>query len=268
VNAELANAKLADPELVIAVQGREEADIVTLADGKSMPAPRFDAVVAIDGPSGSGKSTAARRLAERLGARYLDTGAMYRAVTLAVLRSGADPEDASAVEKVLTGVRIDITVDPLCSSVCLSGVAVDQEIRSPEVNAAVSAVSAVPAVRTALIAQQRRIVERGGLVVEGRDITTVVAPDASVRVLLTASPDARAARRGAETETSLAEQAESLRARDIRDSRTTSFLRPADGVEVLDTTTLSADEVLEALIELVDQRVGPGTESSPEEFRP
>jgi cytidylate kinase len=219
----------------------------------------FSAVVAVDGPSGTGKSTVSRGVAARLGARYLDTGAMYRAVTLAVLRSGVSPEDPDAVEAVLKSADLRMGTDPAAPATLLDGVSVDAEIRTPEVTAAVSAVAGVPAVRAALIAQQRDVIGTGGIVVEGRDITTVVAPDAAVRVLLTASEEARAARRGAETGTSAASQAEALRRRDTIDSRTTAFLEAAPGVDVVDTTVMRQDEVIEHLLALVGERTGDAT---------
>ncbi|MCW2567146.1 MAG: (d)CMP kinase [Mycobacterium sp.] len=228
--------------------------------GRTVDQPdRFTGVVAVDGPSGTGKSTVSRGVATALGARYLDTGAMYRAVTLAVLRAGVSPDDAEAVESVLVGAELTMGTDPAAPHVALGGEQVDAEIRTAEVTAAVSAVSAVPAVRRMLIAQQREIIGAGGIVVEGRDITTVVAPDAPVRVLLTASEEARAARRGAETGTAAADQAQALRRRDTLDSRTTKFLTAAPGVDVVDTTEMARDAVVEHLLALVGQRTGfPG----------
>jgi cytidylate kinase len=216
----------------------------------------FTGVVAVDGPSGTGKSTVSRGVATALAARYLDTGAMYRAVTLAVLRAGVAPEDAEGVETVLTGADLEMGTDPATPSVLLDGAAVDAEIRTAEVTAAVSAVSAVPAVRRVLIAKQREIIGAGGIVVEGRDITTVVAPDAPVRVLLTASEEARAARRGAETGIEATDQAEALRRRDTLDSRTTTFLTAAPGVDVVDTTEMGRDAVVDHLLALVGERTG------------
>jgi cytidylate kinase len=224
--------------------------------GRTVGQPEFGGVVAVDGPSGTGKSTVSRAVATALGARYLDTGAMYRAVTLAVLRAGVSPEDAEAVETVLAGADLEMGTDPVAPSVLLGGAAVGAEIRTAEVTAAVSAVSAVPAVRRILVAQQREIIGEGGIVVEGRDITTVVAPDAPVRVLLTASQEARAARRGAETGTAATDQAEALRRRDTRDSQTTKFLTAAPGVDVVDTTDMSRDAVVEHLLALVGERTG------------
>jgi cytidylate kinase len=223
----------------------------------------FRGVVAIDGPSGTGKSTVSRGLAIVLGARYLDTGAMYRAVTVAVLRAQVSPEDPTAVEGVLASVRLEMGTDPVAPAVLLDGASVDTEIRTAEVTAAVSAVAAVPAVRAVLIARQREIIGAGGIVVEGRDITTVVAPDAEVRLLLTASEEARAARRGAETGTAAGTQAEALRRRDALDSRTTTFLRPADGVDVVDTTEMGRDAVVTHLVELVAERTGFLVDSAP-----
>ncbi|MGH8881765.1 MAG: (d)CMP kinase, partial [Stackebrandtia sp.] len=200
--------------------------------------PTFRGVVAVDGPSGSGKSTVSRRLAESLGARYLDTGAMYRAVTWAVLQAGVDPQDADSVTKVLGETRVEITTDPQTPSFKVNGTVVDGPIRGPEVTGAVSAVAAVPAVRVALVGQQREViggVDRvSGIVVEGRDIGTVVAPDADLKVFLTASDGERARRRSAQDATDTSATAADLARRDRLDStRTTSPLRPADDAVVL-----------------------------------
>jgi cytidylate kinase len=210
-------------------------------------------VVAVDGPSGSGKSTVSRRLAAALGARYLDTGAMYRAVTLAVLQTGVDPHDADAVTKVAMDVRIVVGTDPENPTTRLDGMAVNREIRGPEVTGAVSAVAAVPAVRRILVAQQREIIATAArIVVEGRDIGTVVAPDARPKVYLTASADTRAHRRSTESAANLDATAADLARRDRLDStRTTDPLaRAADAVE-LDTTGLDIDEVVARLHALV-----------------
>ena len=157
-------------------------------------------VVAIDGPSGAGKSTVARGVAARLGMRYLDTGAMYRALTWLAQREEMAVDDADALGRLVTGWRLDISTDPARPWVTVNGVDVTSAIRSAEVTGAVSAVSAVPAVRAALVARQREIVGGGGIVVEGRDIGTVVCPDAPVKVYLTASGRARAIRRATETQ--------------------------------------------------------------------
>ncbi|GAA2611913.1 (d)CMP kinase [Dactylosporangium fulvum] len=212
-------------------------------------------VVAVDGPSGSGKSTISRRVAQALDARYLDTGAMYRAVTFAVLRDGVDLQDADKITAVAEGVRLGIGTDPLDPHISIDGVAVDREIRGPEVTQAVSAVSAVPAVRTILVAQQRAIIAASvRIVVEGRDIGTVVAPDADLKVYLTASADERARRRSSENATSHAATAADLARRDRLDStRAADPLRQADDAVVLDTTTLGIDEVVERLQRMLEK---------------
>lgn len=210
-------------------------------------------VVAVDGPSGSGKSTVSRRLAEALDARYLDTGAMYRAVTWAVLRSEVDPHDADSVAKVANEVRVEIGTDPAAPHVRVDGIPVDVEIRGPEVTAAVSAVSAVPEVRQILVAQQRQIIDGAGrIVVEGRDIGVVVAPDADLKVYLTASAHTRAQRRSAEYAADLAATAVELARRDRFDStRATDPLKQAPDAVVLDTTEMGIDEVVARLRDLL-----------------
>ncbi len=213
-------------------------------------------VVAVDGPSGSGKSTVSRRLATALGARYLDTGAMYRAVTWAVLRAGVDPADAPSVAGVCSRVALDVGTDPSAPHISVDGVPVDGPIRGVEVTGAVSAVAAVPAVRAALVAQQRQIIsDAGRIVVEGRDIGTVVAPDADLKVYLTASVDERARRRSGETMVDVDTTAADLRRRDQFDSTRAAdpLRRAADAVE-LDTTRLGIDEVVLRLRELLGVR--------------
>ena len=213
-------------------------------------------VVAVDGPSGSGKSTVSRRLAEALGAAYLDTGAMYRAVTWAVLQAGVDPSDAVGVAAVCAAVRLEIGTDPGQQFVRVDGVAVEGPIRGVEVTAAVSAVSAVPAVRAALVARQREIIAAAGrIVVEGRDIGTVVAPDADLKVYLTASVDERARRRSGENRADVDTTAADLRRRDKLDStRAADPLRRAPDAVELDTTRLGIDEVVSRLRELLGVR--------------
>lgn len=213
-------------------------------------------VVAVDGPSGSGKSTVSRRLATALGARYLDTGAMYRAVTWAVLQAGVDPTDTAAVAEVCSRVSLDIGTEPAAPGIRVDGVPVDGPIRGVEVTTAVSAVAAVPAVRAALVARQRQIiVDAGRIVVEGRDIGTVVAPDADLKVYLTASVDERARRRSGETMVDVDTTAADLRRRDQFDSTRAvdPLRRAADAVE-LDTTRLGIDEVVSRLRELLGVR--------------
>jgi CMP/dCMP kinase len=210
-------------------------------------------VVAVDGPSGSGKSTVSRRLAAALGARYLDTGAMYRAVTWALLRAGYDPGDATAAAAVAARIRLEVGTDPRDPYILVDGVPVDGPIRGPDVTKAVSAVAAVPAVRAILVAQQRAIIAAAGrVVVEGRDIGTVVAPDADLKVYLTASVDERARRRSTETASDPDDTAADLTRRDRLDStRTADPLRRAPDAVELDTTRLGIDEVVARLRELL-----------------
>jgi cytidylate kinase len=210
-------------------------------------------VVAVDGPSGSGKSTVSRRLAAALGARYLDTGAMYRAVTWAVLRDGVDPEDAGAVAKMTDVIRVDVGTDPLTPHISVDGEPVEREIRGPAVTKAVSAVAAVPAVRQRLVARQREIIAaHGRIVVEGRDIGTVVAPEADLKVYLTAAESERARRRSAETAADVAATAADLARRDRLDStRAADPLRPADNAVIVDSTGLGVDEVVARLVALL-----------------
>lgn len=223
-------------------------------------------VVAMDGPSGTGKSTVSRRLAQACGAAYLDTGAMYRAATLAVLRAGLD-EDAPAdrMTAVATGREMSSGTDPAGPTITLDGEDVSAEIRGPEVTGLVSAVSALPEVRTELVARQHRLIAdavRGGsgIVVEGRDIGTVVVPDAPLKVYLTASPAVRAARRGRQ-DAKAGRQADlhvtltDVERRDKLDSsRRVSPLYAAADALVLDTDNLSADDVLARLRALVAER--------------
>ncbi|GIJ36281.1 (d)CMP kinase [Micromonospora sediminimaris] len=213
-------------------------------------------VVAVDGPSGSGKSTVSRRLATSLGGRYLDTGAMYRAITWAVLRSGVDLTDAQAVAKVAGEVDLRIGTDPAGYGVTVDGVNVETDIRGPEVTAAVSAVAAVPAVRALLVARQRDMINKAGrIVVEGRDIGSVVTPDADLKVYLTASAAARAARRSAENASDVTATAADLARRDQLDStRKADPLAQAPDAVVLDTTELGIDEVVARLRALLAER--------------
>lgn len=223
-------------------------------------------VVAMDGPSGTGKSTVSRRLAQSYGAAYLDTGAMYRAVTLAVLRAGLDgdapPERLAAAA---TGRDLVSGTDPAGPTIALDGDDVGEQIRGSEVTGLVSAVSAVQQVRTELVARQHELIDRAvrdgsGIVVEGRDIGTVVVPDAPLKVYLTASPAVRAARRGrqdakAGRQADLHDTLTDVERRDKLDSsRRISPLYAAADALVLDTDNLSADDVLARLRELVSER--------------
>ena len=206
-------------------------------------------VVAIDGPAGAGKSTIARALAKRLGIPYLDTGAMYRAVTFAALREGLDPGDAEAVTRVASEARIEVDDD----RVEVDGVDVSREIRSDRINQAVSHVAAISGVRSLLREDQRAwVAEHGGGVVEGRDIGTVVFPDATLKVYLTASPEVRAKRRVVESGGEVEAIARSIAERDRLDStRVDSPLMTADGSITLDTSELSIEEVVDELHRLV-----------------
>ncbi len=227
--------------------------------GESDPAPRGRAlVVAIDGPSGSGKSTVAREVARRLGLRYLDTGAMYRAVTWLALRDRVDLADERALTDLAEQADLRIGTDPSAPSVQVGDVDVATAIRSEEVTSAVSAVSAVPGVRAVLVGRQRELVGDGGVVVEGRDIGSVVVPDADVKVFLTATSTTRAHRRARETrgDRVSAEAVDrthsALQHRDRLDSarRASPLLRAPDAVEI-DSTALDVDGVVASVLALV-----------------
>jgi cytidylate kinase len=230
------------------------------AEGELVPS---SLVVAIDGPSGSGKSTVARRVAESLGLRFLDTGAMYRALTWWLLEQGVDLRDRARVAELAGDLPLRMGTDPRRPTVHIGDVDVASAIRETRISAAVSAVARNLGVREELVRRQRRIVEEGGVVVEGRDITTVVAPDAPVRVLLTASEQARLARRardvhGAADEAAVAATRDQVLRRDADDSAVASFLQAADGVDVIDSSELSLDETVKAVLDLVRRRVGVG----------
>ena len=205
-------------------------------------------VIAIDGPAGAGKSTVARGLADELGATYLDSGAMYRCVALAALRAGADLDDGVALGRI--AVEAEITLTP--EAVILDGEDVTEEIRAPEVSVAASRVSVHPEVRAAMVARQRALVANGDWVAEGRDIGTVVVPDASVKIFLTADPGERARRRAAELGADPAVVLQEQTLRDEQDiQREHSPLRPAPGAVEVDTTGKSIDEVVEEIAQLV-----------------
>ncbi|NUS56290.1 MAG: (d)CMP kinase [Streptomycetaceae bacterium] len=215
----------------------------------------------MDGPSGTGKSSVSRRLATRLGARYLDTGAMYRAATLRVLSVGADLADPAAIAGAVRDLPLTIGTDPSREVVLLDGADVASQIRDKAVTGAVSAVSAVPEVRELLVALQRVLTENAGrIVVEGRDIGTVVLPHAPVKIYLTASAEARARRRN---EQNIAEgRGDDYKAvladvqrRDTLDStRAVSPLRPAEDSILVDTSELGIDEVIDELHRIVLER--------------
>jgi CMP/dCMP kinase len=209
-------------------------------------------VIAVDGTSGSGKSSTSRGVAERLGLRYLDTGAMFRAMTWWLLRERVDVHDAAAVAAVAGRPVIESGTDPREPTITVDGVDVSVEIRSDAVNRAVSPVSAVPEVRARLLDLQREVIGDGGIVVEGRDIGSVVWPQAEVKVYLSADPDARAQRRAAEEGgTDVASTQQSLLERDRIDSgRATAPLTMADGAVHVDTTHLTLAEVMDRIVAL------------------
>jgi cytidylate kinase len=218
-------------------------------------------IVAVDGPAGSGKSSVCRGTAAVLGLSYLDTGAMYRAMTCAVIDAGINPEDTSAVAAFAAVPVISSGTDPKAPTIEVNGVDVREQIRTEAVTSAVSPVSAVPEVRARLVALQRDHVVRAtvngtGIVVEGRDIGTVVLPDADVKVYLTADPSVRAVRRAAETGTDAVAATEAaLIRRDAYDSsRTTSPLTQADDAVVVDTTEMTLQQVIDHVCDLVKQR--------------
>ncbi|WP_423203176.1 (d)CMP kinase [Mycobacterium kubicae] len=218
-------------------------------------------VVAIDGPAGTGKSSVSKSLARELGARYLDTGAMYRMVTLAVLRAGVDPADSAAVEALASTVQMSVGYDPGGSSFYLAGEDVSSQIRGDDVTRAVSAVSAIPSVRTRLVDIQRALADGpDSVVVEGRDIGTVVLPDAPVKIFLTASPETRAKRRNDQNVAAgLTDDYDGVladvRRRDHLDStRAVSPLRPASDAVIVDTSDMTESEVVAHLRDLVMQR--------------
>jgi cytidylate kinase len=223
------------------------------------PIPRDDTstvVVAVDGPSGSGKSSVSRGVASELGLRYLDTGSMYRAMTWWMLEHGVDVHDPAAVTIGAAKAAIVVGTEPSSPTISVDGVDVAAPIRGPEVTAAVSPVSAVPEVRSRLTHLQREIIGAGGIVVEGRDIGTVVAPDAAVKVYLTADPEARAARRRAElppdASASVAATREDLARRDHIDStRAAAPLAKAADAHEVDATHLTLEQVVEAVVALV-----------------
>lgn len=214
--------------------------------------------LALDGPAGSGKSSVSRAVAQRLGWVMLDTGAMYRAITWGVLQANIDLDDQEAIAQQARNTTIEITTDPGDFNISVNGEDVTSAIRSPEVGAAVSAVSAVPQVRELLVHLQREAVENStfGIVIEGRDIGTVVLPDSKLKVFLTATPEARAKRRSLEVDPlasreTIVQTQEELRLRDAKDSgREHSPLKPAPDCQLLDTSHLSLEQVVDQLVNL------------------
>jgi cytidylate kinase len=212
----------------------------------------MSAIVAIDGPSGSGKSTTAREVARRLGYGYLDTGAMYRGVAVACLRDGVDHDDVEGIAEMTRTVVLDVSTAPDDQQLLVDGVDATLTIREPSVSAWVSAVSTNVESRAELVRRQRAIIAPGRYVVEGRDITTVVCPEAAVRVLLVADPVRRMARRGAELDGALDAAAlhDQVVRRDKDDSTLVNFTDAAPGVTVVDSTELTVDEVVERILGL------------------
>ncbi|MCQ9343872.1 (d)CMP kinase [Corynebacterium kozikiae] len=222
--------------------------------------PNGGLIVAVDGPSGAGKSTICRTLAAQLGAKYLDTGAMYRVATLHVLREGIDPQDAQAVAQATEALPLSMNDDPASREVLLAGMDVQHEIRGPEVTNAVSAVSAVPAVRENLVRLQRTLATQAHrCIVDGRDIGTNVLTDAPVKVFLTASPEVRAQRRFEQDRAAgrevIFEQvlADVVRRDELDSTRALSPLRPAEDATIVDTSELNLHEAIEAVLTLIER---------------
>lgn len=215
-------------------------------------------VVAIDGPAGSGKSSVSKAAARRLGFAYLDTGAAYRALAWRVLHQNVDTEQADAVTAALTDFDYSIGTDPDDYFVTVGEHDVTEAIREPRVSAVVSAVARVPAVRshlTELFRSLARSTAKPGIIVEGRDITTVVAPTADARILLTASEEARMGRRSLELSTQSADTvAEQLRSRDRADSQVVEFMSAADGVTTVDSTQLDFEQTVDAVVDVINTR--------------
>jgi CMP/dCMP kinase len=226
-------------------------------------APERRIVVAIDGPSGSGKSTVSRRVASRLGLRFLDTGAIYRALTWWCLDQGVDLADHAAVAAMAKALPLEIGTDPAVQTVAVDGHDVAAAIREPRISSAVSAVATNLDVRSTLRDLQRRLIAEGsrGTVAEGRDITTVIAPDADVRILLTANAGARLERRAAELHGDTGQAAldatrDQVLRRDRDDSTVSSFLTAAEGVVTIDSSALGLDEVVDAVLAEIEARTG------------
>ncbi|GAB3434459.1 (d)CMP kinase [Flindersiella endophytica] len=216
-------------------------------------------VIAVDGPSGSGKSSTARGVAGKLGLRYLDTGAMYRAAAWWMLNAGVDVHDAEAVAAHATEPELSSGTDPDHPTIAVDGQDVSGPIRSREVTNAVSAVAAVPAIRKQMVKLQRELIGEGGIVVEGRDIGTVVLPNADLKIFLTADPGERARRRSAEglagVQVEVQQTLQEMARRDQRDSqRESSPLKQADDAIAVDTTVMSLDQVVDHIAGLAAER--------------
>lgn len=218
--------------------------------------------IAIDGPAGAGKSTIARALAAQIGFIYVDTGALYRTVGLFMLRAGVDPADAEAVVPRLDGVQIALTFSEGEQHVLLSGEDVSEAIRTPEVSMAASAVSAIPAVRAFLLSLQKELAAANNVIMDGRDIGTVILPDAQLKIFLTASPQARAQRRFAQLQekgeaVSYDEVLRDIQKRDEQDmTRAAAPLKPAPDARLVDTSNCTLDESIARVRELVRDVLG------------
>lgn len=217
-------------------------------------------VIAIDGPAGSGKSSVSKAVAARLGYSYYDTGAAYRALAWAALDAGIDLDSEEAVVSIQHSANYVASEDPSAQAFTINGVDVSEAIRGNDVSGSVSAIARHPRVRAGLVQHFRDVIaacERPGIVMEGRDITTVVAPDATLRVLLTASEDVRIARRQAELSGLTAEPVgESLKARDRSDQSVVDFMNAAPGVTVVDSGPLTFDQTVDAMLSLIDDASG------------
>jgi cytidylate kinase len=217
-------------------------------------------IIAIDGPSGAGKSTLGRMIARELGLLYVDTGAMYRAAALAVIESNVSTTDVAAVVAVVERANINLQGDPDSLQVTLNGRDVSEKIRSEQVGHTASLISVIPEVRRTLVSRQREIGAHGGVVLDGRDISTVVFPEANIKFYLTAVPEERAARRYEENrlkqrDVTFEETLADINTRDQRDStRADSPLAIADDAIVIDSTELSIEEVFERMVQVVRER--------------
>jgi len=229
-------------------------------------------IIAVDGPSGSGKSSTARGVASRLGLRFLDTGATYRAVTWSALEHGLDLDDTAAVAQRARELRLEVSTDPLNQFVIADGTDVTAAIREPRISETVSKIATNLDVRKELIRRQREIIDdaqpTGGIVVEGRDIATVVATDSELKVLLTADQEARMARRGAELAAGSV-TAEQLRdqivRRDADDATVSEFLVASDGAVTIDSTHLSLEEVIDVISRLAKEAEAAETDTGDQE---